>query len=191
MRARFFLMGLVLVLVSAVAVSAATKRHPSAGKAKKHFAKSIYSRAISRDPYIGAIVVDASDGRVLFNDNADETGYPASVTKLMDLLIILEKVQQGTLRFTDKVTVTAEAANVGGSQAYLRKNETFSIDDLLYALMVKSANDAAAALAIHIAGSQEAFVQWMNVKAQELGMASTHFHSVHGLPPSRGHEHNV
>ena len=104
----------------------------------------------------------------------------------MDLLIILEKIKQGKVKLTDKVSVAPEAANVGGSQAYLKKAETFSVDDLLYALMVKSANDAAVALAVHVAGSKEAFIEIMNRKAQGLGMTSTHFYSVNGLPPLRG-----
>ncbi|MBI4632436.1 MAG: D-alanyl-D-alanine carboxypeptidase [Deltaproteobacteria bacterium] len=186
MRARCSLMVLALVLISVTDASAAIKKNHSAGIAGKHAARRLVSSSISRTPYIGAIVVDAVNGRVLFNDNADSSGYPASVTKLMDLLIILEKVREGTLAVTDKVTVTAEAVKVGGSQAYLREHETFSLEELLYALMVKSANDVAVALAVHVAGSPEAFVQLMNRKAQQLGMAATHFHSVHGLSPGRG-----
>lgn len=190
MRARFYLMGLVLVLVSAMTAPAATKQHSPAGAAKKHAAKPAVSSTISRDPYIGAIVVVAASGRVLFNDNADVAGYPASVVKLMDLLIIMEKVRQGTLKLTDTVTVAPEAADIGGSHIELKEKETFSIDDLLYALMVKSANDAATALAIHVAGSEQAFVELMNRKARELGMISTRFHSVHGLTTKRGQAHD-
>ena len=95
----------------------------------------------------------------------------------------MEKVQQGTLRLTDRVTVAPEACNVGGSQCFLRPREIFTIDELLYALMIKSANDAATALAIHVGGSKDAFIEMMNHKASELGMTSTHFNSVNGLPP--------
>jgi serine-type D-Ala-D-Ala carboxypeptidase (penicillin-binding protein 5/6) len=190
MRARFYLMGLAVVLAFALTASAATKKHSPAGAAKKHTTGPVVSSAISRDPYIGAIVVETLSGRVLFSDNANGTGYPASVVKLMDLLIILEKVREGTIKLTDTVTVTAEATKIGGSKAYLKNKETFSIDDLLYALMVKSANDAGTALAIHVAGSQEAFVRLMNRKAQELGMTMTHFHSVHGLTTRRGQSHD-
>lgn len=186
MRVRFVLLGLALVLVSVVAVSAATEKKFPPRTTKKHSVKRGASPAISRNPYIGAVVVDAAGGQVLFDDHADAPGYPASVIKLMDLLIILEKVQQGAIGLADEVTVTADAARIGGSQAYLKNREKFSIDDLLYALMVKSANDAATALAIHVAGSPEAFVGLMNRKAQELGMTSTRFYSVHGLPPPRG-----
>jgi serine-type D-Ala-D-Ala carboxypeptidase (penicillin-binding protein 5/6) len=191
MRVCLYLTGIALVIILALDASAAIHKKKSVGRAGRHTVTRIASPAVSRTPYIGAIVVDTATRRVLFDDNADDAGYPASVVKLMDLLIILEKVQQGTLRLTDRVTVTAEAARVGGSQAYLKEHEIFSIDDLLYALMVKSANDVAAALAIHVGGSQEAFVQLMNRKAQQLGMTSTQFHTVHGLTPRQGQSHDV
>jgi D-alanyl-D-alanine carboxypeptidase (penicillin-binding protein 5/6) len=139
---------------------------------------------VSKDPYIGAILVDADSGDVLYADRADDKGYPASMLKLMDLLIILEYVQQGRLTYADPIKVTAEASRIGGSQVYLKEHEVFSLEEMLYALMVQSANDAAAALAIHIAGSKEGFIQLMNQRAAQLGMTSTRFNSVHGLPPS-------
>jgi D-alanyl-D-alanine carboxypeptidase (penicillin-binding protein 5/6) len=141
---------------------------------------------MSDNPYLGAIVVDAATGKVLFEDNADTRGYPASVIKLMVLLVILEAVESHHLTLDEPVTVTAEASRMGGSQVYLKENEVFPVDELLYALVVRSANDAAAALAIHYAGSREAFVELMNERAQDIGMRNTVFHSVHGLPPSRG-----
>ena len=136
-----------------------------------------------RTPYLGAIVVDAATGKVLFEDNADAKGYPASVTKLMVLLVILDAVDSRHLTLDEPVTVTAESAKIGGSQVYLKEGEVFSVDELLYALIVQSANDAATALAIHYAGSKDAFVGLMNRRAREIGMTSTVFHSVHGLPP--------
>jgi D-alanyl-D-alanine carboxypeptidase (penicillin-binding protein 5/6) len=180
-----FLMSLVLVLISVFTASAATRKH-SVPKAHKHRARPPVSSVISRDPYIGAIVVEADTGRVIFEDKADAVGYPASVVKLVNMLIILERAQQGTIRFSDTVTVTAQSVNVGGSQANLRNKEAFSVDDLLYALMIKSANDAATALAIHVAGSKVAFIDLMNKKAKELGMTATQFNSVNGLPPPLG-----
>jgi len=142
--------------------------------------------AVSRTPYAGAIAVDAATGRVLFEDNADARLYPASVTKLMVLLVLLEAVEAGRLNLDEQVTVTAQAAKTGGSQVYLREHEVFPVDELLYALVVESANDAAVALAIHYAGSKAAFVDLMNSRARELGMTNTVFHSVHGLPPGKG-----
>lgn len=144
------------------------------------------TETIARDPYIGAIVVNASDGSVLFEDNPDAIGYPASVLKLMTLLLVLERVDAGTLRLSDRVRVSAEASRMGGSQVYLKEGEMFTIDELLDALMIQSANDAAVALAQHVAGSREAFVRLMNQRAQELGMTRTRFISEHGLPPSDG-----
>jgi D-alanyl-D-alanine carboxypeptidase (penicillin-binding protein 5/6) len=141
---------------------------------------------MSRHPYKGAIAVDAATGTVLFEDNADARAYPASVTKLMVLLVILEAVEAGFLTLDEEVTVTSKSSTIGGSQVYLKDNEVFTVDELLYALMVQSANDAAVALAIHYLGSKAAFVELMNKRAREIGMASTVFHSVHGLPPGRG-----
>ena len=100
-------------------------------------------------PYLGAMVTDADTGMILFADHPDTPGYPASVLKVMDLLIILEKIKAGGVKLTDPVSVTAESARIGGSQVYLKENEAFTVDELLYALMVQSANDAATALAIH------------------------------------------
>ncbi len=141
---------------------------------------------MSKSPYSGAIVIDAATGRVLFEDTADAKGYPASITKLMVLLVILEAVEAHRLTLDEPVRVTAQASKIGGSQVYLKENEVFSVDELLYALIVQSANDAATALAIHYAGSKEAFVRLMNTRAQEIGMRDTVFHSVHGLPPGKG-----
>lgn len=146
---------------------------------------------ISKTPYLGAILMDASTGKILFEDGADEAGYPASMVKLMDLLIVLEMVDSRVFSLEDEVRITAEAAKIGGSQVYLMENEVFTVDDLLYALIVQSANDAAVALAIHVAGTKDAFVELMNEKARELGMTSTVFHSVHGLPPGRGQQPDV
>ncbi len=149
------------------------------------------STRIARSPYLGAIVIEASTGRVLFEDHADAKGYPASMLKLMDMLILLERIEHGQLHLQDPVHVSAKAARTGGSQVWLAQGESFSVEDMLYALMVQSANDAAVALAEKVAGSTDAFVALMNQKARELGMTSTVFHSVHGLPPGRGQKHDV
>ena len=121
-----------------------------------------------------------------FEDRADALGYPASMLKLMDVLIILEKIEQKQVSLQDTVTVSAKAAKTGGSQVWLAEKETFTVDELLYALMIQSANDSAVALAEKVAGSTEAFVSLMNQKAKALGMTHTTFYSVHGLPPGVG-----
>lgn len=183
----------VLLLAGPSGVQAATA--PAKAKAKptpaKAPAKAAPHPGISQNPYIGAIVVDAATGRVLFEDKADAKGYPASVLKLMDLLILLEKIEAKQLSFLDQVTVSAKAAKTGGSQVYLAEKEVFTVDELLYALMVKSANDAAVALTEKAAGSTEAFVELMNQRAKQLGMNNTLFHSVHGLPPGAGQSPDV
>jgi len=149
------------------------------------------SQSIAKSPYIGAILIDAATGRVLFEDNADAQGYPASVIKLMNLLIILDGVRAKSISLEDTITVSAAASRIGGSQVYLKEHEVFSVDDLLYALMVQSANDAAVALALHYAGTTGAFVEMMNRKAREIGMKNTVFHSVHGLPPGKEQQPDV
>ena len=171
---RLYLCLLVLVLLAPVAMAA---RAPL--------------KAVSADPYVSALVIDAESGKILFEANADAKVYPASVLKLMNLYVILDRIEQGALRFDDMVQVTSEAAKIGGSQVYLDSREQFSVEELVYALMVQSANDASVALAIHIAGSKDGFVDLMNRKAQELGMKNTRFHSVHGLPPSEGQQPDV
>jgi len=146
-----------------------------------------WGAAISRDPYIGAIAIDANTGDVLIEDGADRPGYPASMLKLLDLFIVLDRVQQGSVRLSDPVQITKESAQMGGSQVYLDVRERFTVEELLYAIMIQSANDAAMALAIHIGGTRDGFVQMMNEKARELGLSPiTQFHSPHGLPPGKG-----
>ncbi len=135
--------------------------------------------------YEGIILVDADTGKVLSEDKADTPFQPASCIKLMDALIILEQLKQGKIKLEDQITVTAEACAMGGSGVYLKEKEVFTVDELLYALMVQSANDAAVALALHVSGTRDAFVALMNQRAKELRMTNTVFGSVHGLPPDK------
>ncbi len=178
---------LLLIWAQPTGEAAATKTKSSASST----AKSTGRKAISRDPWLGAIVVDAASGKVLYEDQADAKGYPASVLKLMDLLIILEKIEQKQLSLQDQAPVSAKAAKTGGSQVWLAEKESFTVDEMLYALMVQSANDAAVALAEKVGGSTDGFVELMNRRAKELGMTRTVFYSVHGLPPAAGQEHDV
>ena len=146
---------------------------------------------ISKNPYIGAIILDADTGKSLFEERADIPGYPASTLKLMTLLVIQEKIDAGDVKLTDRVSVSVKASKTGGSQVYLDPRETFSVEDMLYALMIQSANDVAVALAEHVAGSTDAFIALMNAKAEKLGMENTRFASVHGLPPSADQKHDI
>jgi len=162
-----------------------------AGPAQAAKATKAGSQALSKDPYLGAILIDAASGKVLFEDNPDVQAPPASIIKLMDLLIVLDYVKNKAISLEDTVIISAEAAKIGGSQVYLKENEQFTIDELLYALMVQSANDAAVAIALHVAGTKDAFVDLMNKKAREIGMTNTTFHSVHGLPPGKGQQADI
>ncbi|MBR2837834.1 MAG: D-alanyl-D-alanine carboxypeptidase [Kiritimatiellae bacterium] len=136
-------------------------------------------------PYVGAISLDASTGRVLFEDKADREAYPASVTKLMTLLLVLEDVKAGRYGLGSRVTATPEIRLCEPSVVGLRVGQSMTVDDLLLSLMVKSANDAAIALGVHSAGSLDAFVARMNARAASLGMKSTRYYNPNGLPPKK------
>ena len=187
----WLLTGLMLLLWAGQPTAAAAAATTAKSTADSPAGKSARNTVISRDPWLGAIVLDAATGKVLYEDRADAKGYPASVLKLMDLLIILEKIEQKHLSLEDQVPVSAKASHTGGSRVWLKEKESFTVDEMLYALMIQSANDAAVALAEKVAGSTDAFIELMNRRAKELGMNSTVFHSVHGLPPATGQEHDV
>lgn len=151
----------------------------------------VYPKLVG-EPCRGAIVVDARTGKILYENHATTYCYPASITKLMTMLIVLEQIDSGVIHLGDKVKITNEVAKIGGSQVWLDPREThFTVEDLLYALMVHSANDSARALALHVAGSKAVFVDMMNQKARELGMNATTYHSDHGLPPSGGAQPDI
>ena len=139
-----------------------------------------------KTPYVGAISVDAATGRVLFEDKADAEAYPASVTKLMTLFLVMEDMKQGKYGFDDKVEATADAYRSEPSWVGIKVGEKMSVRDLCTALMVESANDAAIVLGVHSAGSFDAFVTRMNARAAELGMNRTKYFNPNGLPPNAG-----
>ncbi len=143
------------------------------------FAVSSYA-AIETDAK-SVILIEANTGKVLYEDNADEALPPASVTKIMTMLLVLEAVDNGSISLDDMVSVSANAASMGGSQVYLEVGETMSVDEMLKCVAVASANDAAVALAEYVAGSEEAFVEKMNKRAKELGMNNTSFENTNGL----------
>ncbi|MBE6662756.1 MAG: D-alanyl-D-alanine carboxypeptidase [Ruminococcaceae bacterium] len=132
-------------------------------------------------PCKSALLMEASTGKVLFEQNADEALPPASVTKVMTLLLVMEAIADGRLHYEDAVTTSAHACSMGGSQIYLKEGEQMSVEDMLKSVVIASANDAAVALAEHIAGTEEAFVAQMNRRAAELGMQNTHFENTNGL----------
>ena len=132
------------------------------------------------------LLMEKTTGQVLYAVNEHEQLEPASVTKVMTLLLVMETIDSGALNYDDMVTASAYACSMGGSQIWLEENEQMSVEDMLKAVCVASANDASVALAEHIAGSAEAFVEKMNQRAAELGMADTHFVNPTGLP-AEGH----
>ena len=133
-------------------------------------------------PYVGAISADAATGRILFSDKADAEAYPASVTKLMTALLVLEDVEKGRYSFSSLATATKDVNRCEASWVGLKAGQSMTVDDLLTALLVQSANDAAIVLGVNSAGSLEAFVERMNERARELGMENTAYYNPNGLP---------
>lgn len=132
------------------------------------------------------VLMEASTGTVIDAKNPDKQLRPASITKIMTLLLIFEAIDSGKINYDDMVTVSAHAASMGGSQVFLEPNETQSVNDMIKCISIASANDASVAMAEHIAGSEEQFVQRMNEKAAQLGMNNTHFVNCYGLD-TEGH----
>ncbi len=128
-----------------------------------------------------AVLMEASTGQVLYASNPAEAMAPASVTKIMTLLLVMEAMDRGELTMDTVITVSAHAASMGGSQIFLKEGEQMTARDMVKSVVIASANDAAVALAEHVAGSEEAFVARMNARAAELGMTSTHFENTNGL----------
>ena len=128
-----------------------------------------------------AILMDAATGTILYEKNAHEKLAPASVTKVMTLLLVMEALDSGRISWDDMVTASETAAGKGGSQVYLEVGEQMSMDEMLKSVVVSSANDCATALAEHVAGSEAAFVEMMNARAAELGLEDTHFVNCTGL----------
>jgi len=133
----------------------------------------------------GEICIDADSGEILLGKNENVRHPPASVTKLMTIFVVLDAVSAKKIRLSDAVIASRKAQETGGTQVYLAEGEVNSVDDLLYALMLQSANDAAVALAEYVCGNESAFVEEMNRKARELGLSQTKFSTPHGLPISK------
>lgn len=129
-----------------------------------------------------ACLMEASTGEIIYEQNPQEKLEPASVTKVMSLLLIFEALDDGIVKLDDTVTGSAKAASMGGSQIWLEEGEQMSVDDMIKAMVVVSANDCTVAMAEHLAGSEEAFVTRMNKRATELGMTNTNFVNSTGLP---------
>lgn len=133
-----------------------------------------------------AILVDNLSGKMLYEKNADEKLAPASMTKLASMLMVMEAIDNGNLKFEDKVTISEEAANMGGSQVFLQAGEVYTVYDLLKSVAIASGNDAVVALAEKIGGSQSGFVDMLNKRLKEIGATNTNFVNAHGLD-AEGH----
>lgn len=166
---RFAAIAALLLSLSSTAEALVSKRYSAAGMS-----------------FAGTICVDAATGTVLSQEMADFPGHPASVTKLMTTLLVLEDIKANKLTMRSRVAVTKAAADIGGSQVWLAPGESFTVEEMLYALLLKSANDVAVALAIEREGSVPAFVVRMNRRAGELGMTRTTFVTPNGLTYGKG-----
>lgn len=128
-----------------------------------------------------AILIDSSSGEIIYEKKAHERLHPASITKIMVLLLSIESIEKNEINLEDEVTISANAAGMGGSQIYLEEGEVQSVEELLTAICLRSANDASVAMAEYISGSEESFINKMNERAKELGMKNTSFKNATGL----------
>ena len=169
------------VFAAVVACAAPAKKPVSASR---RAAAAPVQTAHRRSPYVGAICADAATGRILSTDNAAAEAYPASVTKLMTLFLVLEDVHAGKYDLDSMAVATPDVNRCEASWIGIKVGESMSIRDLCLALMVESANDAAIVLAVNSAGSFDDFVARMNSRAAELGMVKTRYYNPNGLPPN-------
>ncbi len=194
MKQKDLVVGALIAAVLALAVgypAGPAAAQPAADPTPAPATKPATKPAVLKGDFASAIVIDAETGMTLVAVNERAKRQPASMLKMMTELLVLERVDKGDIRFDDPVKVSAKASRMGGSQVYLAQGEVFTVEELLHALSIHSANDAACALAEHVAGSTDAFVDLMNMRAKELGMTDSVFHSVHGLPPGRGQQPDI
>src|SRR5258708_22888191 len=190
-RTRTFSISLaMLTLALATALSP-----PSAFASRRHHARASAETPAAAQPkpesYAEACVLEPVTGTIIFEVNDHQPWPTASLAKMMLMLIVAEKIHDGSLKLSDQVTTSRKAAQIGGSQVYLKEGETFSLDDMMKAVVVHSANDATVSVAEYIAGSTDAFVVMMNQKVAALGLKDTHYYNVHGLPPEHGESPDV
>ena len=128
-----------------------------------------------------AILIEESTGKIIYENNADEQLRPASMTKIMSLILIMDAIENYKISLNDEVVISKDASDMGGSQVYVNEGEVYSVEELLKGVTIASANDAVVALAEKVAGSKERFVELMNNKVKELGLKNTNFINPHGL----------
>lgn len=186
MRRWFIVSVLLLLAVTPVhGRTAPPKKARTQTQAQQTQAKETEEQA---EPYKAYVVMEASTGKVLEGANTHLRWPPASITKLMVSLLVMEKVAAGEIKLADTLPASRNASKMGGSQVFLKEGETFTLEELMKAMLIASANDAAYAIAEFIGGSKDRCVALMNERAKTLNMTDTGFRSVHGLPPSKGEE---
>ena len=168
-------LGCLLCVVVVVSLASAGER-----------AKRRQANSSEPPPIESVLLMEAQTGAILFEKDIHKQRAPASMVKMMLMLIVMEKLHAGELHLSDTITATAHASKMGGSQVYLREGEIFTLEEMMQAIAIASANDACVAVAEHISGTIEGFLELMNERAKALNMNDTHFETVHGLPPTNG-----
>jgi D-alanyl-D-alanine carboxypeptidase (penicillin-binding protein 5/6) len=178
----------MMLLCAALGAALLTPANALATRRRSARSAAQPAAAATPEPYAEACLMEPTSGTVIFEKNDHQPWPTASLAKMMLTLIVAEKLHDGSLKLSDRISSSRKAARMGGSQVYLKEGETFPLDDMMKAVVVHSANDASVAVAEYIAGSTDAFVVMMNREAQKLGMKDTHYYSVHGLPPGPGEQ---
>jgi D-alanyl-D-alanine carboxypeptidase (penicillin-binding protein 5/6) len=191
LRSRLIANVLAIAMLLAPGAALAARRHRGHAAPKSDESAAETASGQLQGEYAEACVLEPVTGTVIFEANDRKPWPTASLAKMMVMLIVAEKIHDGSLKLTDQVTTSRKAAEMGGSQVYLKEGETFSLDDMMKAVVVHSANDATTAVAEFIGGSTDAFVVIMNQKAASLGLKDTHYYNVHGLPPAQGESADV
>lgn len=188
---KWLLCVLILLMMAPAVQGKDTKKSKNTSKAVQKKAENASPAQEKETPFQALIVMEAGTGQVLEEVNPHLKHPLASVTKLMTAAIVMEKLESGAAQLNETITVSGAASKMGGSQVYLKEGEVFTLEELMKAIMVASGNDAAYAVAEHLSGTTDAFVEEMNKKAKRLGMNDSEFHSVHGLPPSSENQADV
>lgn len=190
-RTRFGKTGALLLTVSLVSLAIGMPAAPARAEAKAAGGTLVTNAEPAAEPGAvpdlaknakSAILMDADSGTILYEKNGHEPLPPASITKIMTMLLVMEALERGEIQWNEPVTVSEYAASMGGSQIFLEAGEKMTVEDLMKGVAMASANDASVALAERIAGSEELFVQKMNERARQLGMKNTRFANSNGLP---------
>lgn len=174
----------IFIIITAIAINLCMPFYADSGET---YTSAIEASAELNLTSKSCVLMESTTGKILFENNKDEHLPPASVTKVMTMLLILEAVESGRISFSDNVAASERASSMGGTQIYLEPGEVMTVDELFKSVAVPSANDAAVALAEYVAGTEDEFVRQMNVRAAELGMSNTNFTNCTGLFDDNGH----